>query len=129
MSDARPTVQARCRPRQYAIARHADIRVRRLGSDVRRHRAYAALFGTVQQQAALSAFIEPSRLLGLFFLLMLPPILLMRQPRGVRGSRGLTEATLSPFISLRFRTTGGWVGMACLQAGRCRVLVDFYDRY
>jgi DHA2 family multidrug resistance protein len=43
-------------------------------------RAYAALFGTVQQQAAMSSFVQLFRLLGVIFLLLLPLILLMRRP-------------------------------------------------
>jgi DHA2 family multidrug resistance protein len=48
-------------------------------------RAYAALFGTVQQQAAMSSFVELFRLLGVIFLLLLPLILLMRRPRAGAG--------------------------------------------
>jgi DHA2 family multidrug resistance protein len=44
-------------------------------------RAYAALFATVQQQAAMAAFVELFRLLGIIFLLLLPLILLMKRPR------------------------------------------------
>jgi MFS transporter, DHA2 family, multidrug resistance protein len=52
-------------------------------------RAYAALFGTVQQQAAMSAFVQLFRLLGVIFLLLLPLILLMRRPRaGARPGAG-----------------------------------------
>jgi DHA2 family multidrug resistance protein len=49
------------------------------------HRAYAMLFGTVQRQASMAAFIDLFRLLAIFFLLMLPLVLLMRRPRGVTG--------------------------------------------
>jgi MFS transporter, DHA2 family, multidrug resistance protein len=45
-------------------------------------RAYAMLFGTVQRQASMTAFIDLFRLLAIFFLLMLPLVLLMRRPRG-----------------------------------------------
>ena len=45
-------------------------------------RAYAALFGMVQQQAAMVSFVELFRLLGMIFLLLLPLVLLMRRPRG-----------------------------------------------
>ena len=48
-------------------------------------RAYAALFGTVQQQAAMSSFVQLFRLLGIIFLLLLPLILLMRRPRSGAG--------------------------------------------
>ncbi len=45
-------------------------------------RAYAALFGAVQRQAAMVSFVDLFRLLGLIFLLLLPLVLLMRRPRG-----------------------------------------------
>jgi len=48
-------------------------------------RAYAALFGTVQQQAAMSAFVQLFRLLGVIFLLLIPLVFLMRRPRGGGG--------------------------------------------
>ena len=48
-------------------------------------RAYAALFGTVQQQAAMASFVQLFRLLGIIFLLLLPLILLMRRPRAGAG--------------------------------------------
>jgi MFS transporter, DHA2 family, multidrug resistance protein len=51
-------------------------------------RAYAALFGTVQQQAAMVAFVSLFRLLGVIFLLLLPLILLMRRPRTRGGPMG-----------------------------------------
>jgi DHA2 family multidrug resistance protein len=45
-------------------------------------RAYAAVFGAVQRQAAMVAFVDLFRLLGIIFLLLLPLVLLMRRPRG-----------------------------------------------
>src|SRR5262245_5754984 len=50
------------------------------------NRAYAALFGTVQQQAAMASFVQLFRLLGVIFLLLLPLILLMRRPRSGGGA-------------------------------------------
>ncbi|HEX4566893.1 MAG TPA: DHA2 family efflux MFS transporter permease subunit [Vicinamibacterales bacterium] len=44
-------------------------------------RAYAALFGIVQQQAAMSSFVRLFRLLGIIFLVLLPLVLLMKRPR------------------------------------------------
>ncbi|HYX69466.1 MAG TPA: DHA2 family efflux MFS transporter permease subunit [Terriglobales bacterium] len=44
-------------------------------------RAYAALFAMVRQQAAMLSFMDAFRLLGIFFLLALPLILLMRRPQ------------------------------------------------
>jgi DHA2 family multidrug resistance protein len=46
------------------------------------HRAYAAVFGMVQRQAAMVSFVDLFRLLGGIFLLLLPLVLLMRRPRG-----------------------------------------------
>jgi DHA2 family multidrug resistance protein len=44
-------------------------------------RAYAAVFGTIQRQAAMVSFVDLFRLLGMIFLLLLPLVLLMRRPR------------------------------------------------
>jgi DHA2 family multidrug resistance protein len=57
------------------------------GSDITTatQRAYAALFGTVQQQAAMGSFVQLFRLLGGIFLLLLPLILLMKRPRSGGG--------------------------------------------
>jgi DHA2 family multidrug resistance protein len=45
-------------------------------------RAYAAVFGTIQRHAAMVAFVDLFRLLGIIFLLLLPLVMLMRRPRG-----------------------------------------------
>ena len=52
------------------------------------HRAYAALFGAIQQQAAMVSFVEIFRLLGTIFLCLLPLILLMRRPRSSAAPAG-----------------------------------------
>jgi DHA2 family multidrug resistance protein len=44
-------------------------------------RAYAALFGMVQKEAAMIAFIDAFTLLALVFIAMLPFLLLMKKPR------------------------------------------------
>jgi DHA2 family multidrug resistance protein len=49
-------------------------------------RAYAALFGMVQRQAAMVSFVGLFQLLGVMFLVLLPLVLLMRRPRGGRGA-------------------------------------------
>ena len=52
-------------------------------------RAYASLYGMVQQQAAMSSFVQLFRLLGIIFLLLLPLIFLMQRPRaGARPGAG-----------------------------------------
>jgi DHA2 family multidrug resistance protein len=48
-------------------------------------RAYAALFGAVQQQASMVAFVHVFRTLAIIFLLLLPLILLMRRPHRPGG--------------------------------------------
>ena len=57
------------------MARGADI-------TTATERAYASLFGNVQQQATMVAFVTIFRLLGVIFLLLLPLVLLMKKPRG-----------------------------------------------
>ncbi len=47
--------------------------------------AYGALFGMVQQQSSMLAFLETFKAMAILFLCMLPLLLLMRRPRG-RGS-------------------------------------------
>ena len=44
-------------------------------------RAYGAMFGLVEQQAAMRAFVDIFRLLTVMFLVMIPLILLMRKPK------------------------------------------------
>lgn len=43
-------------------------------------RAYGALFGVVQQQAAIVSFVRVFEALGILFLVMLPLVLVMRRP-------------------------------------------------
>lgn len=50
-------------------------------------RAYAAVFGMVQRQAAIVTFVEIFRMLGFIFLLLIPLTLLMKRPTG-RGPMG-----------------------------------------
>jgi len=44
------------------------------------HQAWGAVFGMVQQQAAMQSFVDTFRLLGLIFLLLVPMLLLMKRP-------------------------------------------------
>lgn len=57
----------------YFIARGAD-------TQTALQRAYGALAGLVQRQAALLSFIDAFHVLGIVFLVMLPLLLLMRRP-------------------------------------------------
>jgi DHA2 family multidrug resistance protein len=45
------------------------------------NRAYAALWGMVQRQAAIQAFLDAFVLLAIIFLAMAPMVLLMRKPQ------------------------------------------------
>jgi DHA2 family multidrug resistance protein len=63
------------------IARGADI-------TTATERAYASLFGTVQQQASMVAFVWVFRMLGVIFLILVPLVLLMKKPRGGGGPMG-----------------------------------------
>jgi DHA2 family multidrug resistance protein len=49
--------------------------------------AYGAVFGNVQRHAAMLAFLETFRMLGIVFLLLLPLLLLMRRPSQRGGAR------------------------------------------
>jgi DHA2 family multidrug resistance protein len=51
-------------------------------------RAYAAVFGMVQQQAAMLSFVDLFRLLGLIFLCLVPLVILMKRPRTESGPAG-----------------------------------------
>ncbi len=59
------------------------------GSDVvtAAHRAQAAMFGMVQRQATMVAFVSIFQLLAIVFLGVVPLVLLMKRPKG-RGGRG-----------------------------------------
>ena len=52
-------------------------------------RAYAALFGMVQRQAAMVSFVSLFELLGIMFIALVPLVLLMKRPRtGSAASAG-----------------------------------------
>jgi DHA2 family multidrug resistance protein len=51
--------------------------------------AYAAVFGMVQQQAAMVSFIGAFRLLGIMFLCVIPLILVMKKPRHAGGGTAM----------------------------------------
>jgi DHA2 family multidrug resistance protein len=61
--------------REAFIARGAD-------AVTATNRAYAALFGMVQRQAAMVSFVGIFQLLGFMFIALVPLVLLMRRPRG-----------------------------------------------
>jgi DHA2 family multidrug resistance protein len=47
--------------------------------------AYGAVFGMMQREAAMLAFIKSFRLLGAMFFLMIPLVFLMKKPRHKGG--------------------------------------------
>ncbi len=49
------------------------------------HRAYGAIWGIVQRQAAMAAFIDTFRAMALVFLLVIPLLLIMRKPKHHSG--------------------------------------------
>jgi DHA2 family multidrug resistance protein len=54
-------------------------------------RAQGALYGMLQRQAAMLAFVQVFRFLGVVFLLMVPLIFIMRNPRGAAAPGGLVH--------------------------------------
>ena len=48
--------------------------------------SYAALWGTVQRQAAMRAFVDTFRAMAIVFLLVLPFLLIMRRPKHHRAA-------------------------------------------
>jgi hypothetical protein len=51
------------------------------GPGLAEQRAYGAMFGLVEQQAAMRAFVDIFKLVTGMFLLMIPLLLLMRKPK------------------------------------------------
>ncbi len=49
------------------------------------HRAYAALWGMVQRQAAMVSFVDTFRAMAIVFICVLPLLLVMRKPKHHRG--------------------------------------------
>jgi DHA2 family multidrug resistance protein len=45
-------------------------------------RAYAAMFGLVQRQATMVAFVGIFQLMGIVFVALVPLVLLMKRPKG-----------------------------------------------
>ncbi len=51
-------------------------------------RAYAAIFGLVQRQAAMVAFVGIFQLMAILFLALIPLVLLMKRPRRAEAPAG-----------------------------------------
>jgi DHA2 family multidrug resistance protein len=57
------------------------------GSDIvsATNQAYVALYGMIQRQASMVAFVNIFRLLGFLFLVLIPLVMIMRRPKGSGG--------------------------------------------
>jgi DHA2 family multidrug resistance protein len=49
------------------------------------HRAYGTIWGMVQRQASMAAFVDTFRAMSLVFLVMLPLLFIMKRPKGTGG--------------------------------------------
>ena len=58
------------------------------GQPLAEQRAYASIFGVVQRQAAMRAFVDLFQLITIVFLLMIPLTLIMRKPKGNASRAG-----------------------------------------
>ena len=70
-------------------AARAGFMARGMDAYTATRQAYAAVFGMVQQQAAMVSFIGAFRLLGIMFLCVIPLILLMKRPRHTAGGAAM----------------------------------------
>ena len=50
------------------------------------HRAFGALYGLVQQQAAMLSFVEAFKVMAVIFLAMIPMVILLKDPKHNRGT-------------------------------------------
>ena len=53
------------------------------------HQAWGAIWGMVQQQASMAAFVDTFRALGVVFLLMIPLLLVMKRPKHHAGGAAM----------------------------------------
>jgi len=70
-------------PRTQAMLRGIQVRMIAHGSDrvTAMRQSYVAVWGMVQQQAAMQAFVDTFRALAWVFLLVLPLLLVMKRPK------------------------------------------------
>jgi DHA2 family multidrug resistance protein len=61
--------------------------------------AYAAMYGQVQQQAAMLSFVEAFKVMGLVFLVMIPLMILLRDPK---KNHGVTAAPIHQADAAKF---------------------------
>jgi len=71
------------KPQVRAMARGIQTSMIARGSDptTALHRAYGAIWGMVQRQAAMVSFVDTFLVMSVVFLLMLPLLLVMKKPR------------------------------------------------
>jgi MFS transporter, DHA2 family, multidrug resistance protein len=77
------------RPQVQAMAKGLQGKMMAHGADpvTAMHQSYGAMWGMVQQQAAMVAFVDTFRALAVVFLLVLPLLLLMKRPK--HSSKGV----------------------------------------
>ncbi|HLK48850.1 MAG TPA: DHA2 family efflux MFS transporter permease subunit [Bryobacteraceae bacterium] len=69
----------------YVQSIQSAMVARGLDSESALRRAYAAVWGMVQRQAAMISFVDTFRAMAIVFLLVLPVLLVMRRPKHHRG--------------------------------------------
>ena len=73
---------------QYVKGIQTSMMAHGMDSQTALHRAYAAVWGMVQRQAAMISFVDTFRAMAIVFLLVLPILLVMRRPSHARGGGG-----------------------------------------
>ena len=63
----------------------STMMARGMDANTATHQAYGTIWGMVQRQASMAAFIDTFRAMALVFLLMLPLLLVMRRPKHSTG--------------------------------------------
>jgi DHA2 family multidrug resistance protein len=69
----------------YLKGLQSDMMAHGLDAQSAMHRAYGAVWGMVQRQAAMLSFVDTFRAMAIVFLLVLPILLVMRRPKHTRG--------------------------------------------
>jgi len=75
-------------PRGYALLHQFTGYFTLRGADpvTAAHRAQAAVFGLLQQQAAMLSFVEAFKVMGVVFLAMIPMVILLKDPKRNHGT-------------------------------------------
>ena len=69
----------------YLKGLQSNMMAHGLDAQTAMHRAYGAVWGMVQRQAAMISFVDTFRAMAIVFLLVLPILLVMRRPKHTRG--------------------------------------------